>query len=336
MIRRKNFSLKSLNTFGLDVQTREYVRIHSTEDLQNLPADLPKPWFFLGGGSNILFTRDFPGTVLHIDLRGRGIASENEHEAVVFGMAGENWHEFVSYTLQLNLGGIENLSLIPGNVGTAPVQNIGAYGVELRDVFDHLEAYDLDTGKMVSLTLEDCDFAYRNSIFKRTGKNRYIITKVFLRLQKHPQIKTHYGAIAQELETMQISNPDIHDVARAVIRIRKSKLPDPADLGNCGSFFKNPVIDTHHLEKLKKDYPDIPNFPTNTANKTKVPAGWLIEQSGWKGKAIGSVSMHNRQALVLVNLGKATGKELLAHAARVKESVVEKFGIHLEEEVNVL
>lgn len=330
-----DFSLKSLNTFGLDIQTRHYVRITDYESLK-LIDDLPKPWFFLGGGSNILFTRDFPGTVIHIDLRGRGIVKQTHDHSFVFGMAGENWHEFVRYTLQLNLGGIENLSLIPGNLGTAPVQNIGAYGVELKDVLDSVEAYDIEKKTLQTFTNTECGFSYRNSMFKQTGRGRYIITRVILKLSLNPSVKTTYGAIQSELERMQINTPDIHDVARAVIRIRMSKLPDPAMLGNCGSFFKNPFIEKDIAHTLKEKYPDMPRYPSTVEDMVKVPAGWLIEQSGWKGKAIGQVSMHKHQALVLVNLGNATGEALKLHALRVKESVEDKFGIMLEEEVNIL
>ena len=334
MVVKENASLKSLNTFGLDVHAAHYVRITSREELRNI-KQLPKPWFFLGGGSNILFTRSFPGTIIHIDLRGRGIISEDGDDVLVYGMAGENWHEFVRYTLQLDLGGIENLSLIPGNLGTAPVQNIGAYGVEIKDVFHELEAFDTEKGEFIIFNAEDCQFAYRQSYFKQEGKGRYIITKVVLKLSRQHTLHTGYGAIGSELQNMGITNPDIHDVSRAVVRIRMSKLPDPAMLGNCGSFFKNPIVSKEKVDDLLKRFPDMPFYPVSDA-ETKVPAGWLIEHCGWKGKAEGNVSMHKQQALVLINLGNASGEELYAHAQRVKQSVKDFFDIQLEEEVNVL
>lgn len=331
-----NFSLKSLNTFGLNVSAAAYVRINDVAMFEKLPKNLPLPYFFLGGGSNILFTKNFPGTVLHIDIRGRGVESSDENQSIVYSYAGENWHEFVRYTLQLNLGGLENLSLIPGNVGTAPVQNIGAYGVEIKDVLFGLEAWDLNTGQLLNFRPEDCEFDYRTSIFKKEGKNRYIITKVYFRLDKNPSIKTSYGAIQDELKKLNIENPDIHDVSRAVIRIRMSKLPDPNVLGNCGSFFKNPLIEIAQAESLATEFPDIPIYPTGNDHLRKVSAGWLIEKCGWKGKVIGQVAMHEKQALVLTNLGNANGEELRQHALRVKKSVFEKFNIQLEEEVNIL
>ncbi len=335
MIVQHNASLKSLNTFGLDVRANSYVRISSIEDLKHV-EELPKPWFILGGGSNILFTKDFPGTVIHVDIRGRGIEGENKNDALVYGMAGENWHEFVRYTLQLSLGGIENLALIPGNLGTAPVQNIGAYGVEIKDVLERVEAFDLITQDVKCFSCAECRFSYRNSIFKGSEKGRYIITKVVLRLSKSPTVNTSYGAIQSELSSMGIVQPDIHDVARAVIRIRMSKLPDPAMLGNCGSFFKNPIINASVAERLQREHTTMPSYQTQREGMVKIPAGWLIENAGWKGKPIGNVSMHKHQALVLVNLGNATGNELYEHAQRVKQSVTETFGIDLEEEVNVL
>jgi UDP-N-acetylmuramate dehydrogenase len=335
MIVQQNVSLKSLNTFGLDVRASQYLRVSNVEDLEVI-KDLPKPWFFLGGGSNILFTKDFQGSIIHIDLRGRGIVRETDADVFVYGMAGENWHEFVRYTLQLNLGGIENLALIPGNLGTAPVQNIGAYGVEIKDVIDAVEAFDTHSGERRVFSAEECRFSYRNSMFKGEGKDRYIITKVTLKLSKSPELNTGYGAIKSELEAMNIKSPDIHDVARAVVRIRMAKLPDPAKLGNCGSFFKNPIVDKAHADDLLSKFIDMPTYPTQREGMVKIPAGWLIERSGWKGKVVGNVSMHKNQALVLVNLGNATGKELYEHAVRVKESVAQTFGIVLEEEVNVL
>ena len=327
-------SLISHHTFGLDVRAAFFVEINSEEELrQAIPVCNP-PILLMGGGSNMLFTKDWPGTVIHLLLSGKKVVSEDEVSALVSVEAGENWHELVLWTLDKGLGGIENLSLIPGAVGAAPIQNIGAYGVELSDVFDHLEAMELETGLIREFDRDACRFGYRDSVFKNELKGKYAITRVFLRLQKEPVVKTNYGAIQAILEKRGITSPNIRDVSRAVIEIRRSKLPDPAELGNAGSFFKNPEIEADQLRVLKASFPDLVHYPLPDG-RAKVPAGWLIEQCGWKGKQVGRTGCHAQQSLVLVNYGGATGEEVWAHAQRVAQSVKEKFGIDLTPEVNV-
>lgn len=334
------FSLQRLNTFGLNVRCKAYYRVTSEAELESLVAQevfsSGEKFLLLGGGSNLLFVNDFyDGSVVHLDLKGREVHYENNDYALLTVAAGENWHHTVLYALELNLGGIENLSLIPGNAGTAPVQNIGAYGVEICEVLSHVEGVDLLTGEKKALTTQACAFGYRDSVFKRELKGRFAITAIAMRLtRRHHQLRTHYGTIADELKKAGITKPGIHDISRAVIAIRSSKLPDPAVLGNCGSFFKNPVVSQGIASDLKERYPDVPTYPAEEG--VKIPAGWLIEKAGWKGRRIGNVGMHERQALVLVNYGGATGAELWAHARRVMDDVREKFGIELQPEVNVV
>ncbi|GCD77650.1 UDP-N-acetylenolpyruvoylglucosamine reductase [Thermaurantimonas aggregans] len=335
-----NFSLRGLNTFGLDVRCRAYYHITSEAQLETLVAQgvfsAGNKFLLLGGGSNLLFVNDFfDGVVVHLDLKGRDVRYIDEDYALLTAAAGENWHQTVLYALEQNLGGIENLSLIPGNAGTAPVQNIGAYGVEICEVLSHVEGIDLMTGEKRVLSTNACGFGYRDSVFKRNLKGRFAITSIAMRLtrRKH-QLRTHYGTIADELQKAGVISPTIHDISRAVIAIRSSKLPDPAVLGNCGSFFKNPVVAVDIASELKQRYPDMPTYSAKEG--VKIPAGWLIEKASWKGKRIGNVGMHERQALVLVNYGDATGAELWAHACRVMDDVREKFGIVLQPEVNVV
>lgn len=332
-----NISLKNYNTFGIDAKAKTLVEVTSEEELvQHLKALQGQPKFILGGGSNMLLQRDIEETVLHIHLKGKEIIKEENQQALVRGMAGENWHEFVLWTLQQDLGGLENLSLIPGNVGTTPVQNIGAYGVEIKDRMVSCEAIHKETLEKVTFSNHDCAFGYRESIFKHTVKDQYIITSVTFLLDKAPHtLHTSYGAISQELEVMGIPQPSIQDVSNAVIRIRESKLPNPKELGNSGSFFKNPIVDKSIVENLLKTYPEMPHYTVNE-QQTKVPAGWLIEQAGFKGKRIGNAGMHAKQALVLVNYGEATGAELWEVAQMVQKEVMVKFGITLEPEVNVI
>ncbi|MFN4298461.1 MAG: UDP-N-acetylmuramate dehydrogenase [Thermaurantimonas sp.] len=335
-----NFSLRGLNTFGLDVRCKAYYRVTSEAQLESLVAQgvfsSGKKFLLLGGGSNLLFVKNFfDGAVVHLDLKGREVLYINEDYARLIAAAGENWHQTVLYALEQNLGGIENLSLIPGNTGTAPVQNIGAYGVEICEVLYHVQGIDLMTGAKKVLTTDACAFGYRDSVFKHELKGRFAITAIALRLtRRNHNLRTHYGTIAEELQKAGISHPTIHDISRAVIAIRSSKLPDPAVLGNCGSFFKNPVVTNDVASELKERYPEMPSYPSEEG--VKIPAGWLIEKAGWKGKRIGNVGMHERQALVLVNYGGATGTELWAHALRVMHDVREKFGIELQPEVNVV
>lgn len=335
---KENFPLKTFNTFGVDVSCKYFAEVSSEKELQKLISDNKyhgSRKFVLGGGSNILFTKDFDGIVLHNRFEGIGVVSVDEDYAFVKAGAGEVWHDLVLYCLGKNFGGIENLSLIPGFVGAAPIQNIGAYGEEMKNVFHSLTAIDLASGEPKIFTPDECHFGYRDSIFKREAKNKYFITDVTLRMNKKPLVNTSYGAIEKELEHEHITSPTIQDVSKAVIKIRSSKLPDPKVLGNCGSFFKNPTIPIEKYDRLQQVFPDLVAYPA-PGNAMKLSAGWMIEKSGWKGKRNGNVGMHKDQALVLVNYGGATGRELLTHAAEVQKSVKEHFGIIMEAEVNVL
>ncbi|SDL64774.1 UDP-N-acetylmuramate dehydrogenase [Chryseobacterium taihuense] len=336
---QENFSLKPYNTFGIDAKAKYFAEINSPDQLieiLRLSETQTLPILFLGGGSNILFTKDFDGLVIKLSLKGITIQPLNEDKVLVTAKAGENWHEFVMFCLEKNLGGLENLSLIPGNVGTSPMQNIGAYGTEIKDVFYNCKVLNLETLEIEAFDLEKCRFGYRDSIFKQDGKGKYVILEVTFQLTtKNHQIKTEYGAIKSELENLGIENPTIQDVSKAVINIRQSKLPDPKQTGNAGSFFKNPTIPLAQFEELKLKFPNIPGYPNG--DFVKVPAGWLIEQCGWKGKQIGNVASHTLQALVIVNAtGNATGQEIFDFSTEIINSVQEKFGIELEREVNVI
>ena len=336
---QKNVSLKSFNTFGINVKTAYFYEIKTVEELivflQENKKVLYEPLLILGGGSNILFTKDFPGIVLRNNISGIQTIREDEDNAWVQVGAGKNWHTFVLHCIDLGYGGIENLSLIPGTVGAAPMQNIGAYGVEIKDVFEQLEAIHIETGELSYFTNNDCRFGYRESIFKNIYKDKFIITSVTLKLSKHPIINTSYGAIEQTLQSMGITSPGIQDVSNAVIHIRQSKLPDPAAIGNAGSFFKNPIIEKTVYENLKAEYPEIPGYEVSP-HEMKVPAGWLIEQCGWKGKRFGDVGVHKNQALVLVNYGNAAGEAVKELAFTISASIAEKFSIELTPEVNII
>lgn len=330
-------SLKEYNSFGLEVFAEKFIRLHSVENLQHLVQNgkfKDQHVLIVGGGSNILFTKDFEGIVMKNELQGIKILEEDEHSCFVQAASGEAWHKLVMFCVEKNLGGIENLSLIPGTVGAAPIQNIGAYGVELKNVFVELVAINLETGELKTFTKEECRFGYRDSIFKQELKNKYFITSVTIHLKKHPEFHTSYGAIQQTLEKNGVTQLSVKAISDAVIEIRKSKLPDPAVIGNAGSFFKNPEIDAAHYEELKKEYPTLPGYPSK--EKVKVPAGWLIEQCGWKGKRVGNTGAHKDQALVLVNYGGATGKEVFELAMQIQKSVKEKFRIEITPEVNIL
>ena len=329
-----NHSLQSYNTFGVDVKAKAFVEIDSVSTLEKVLADNTLPVMILGGGSNLLFTKDLEALVIRNNILGKNIVKETENFAIIEVGAGENWHQLVLWSLEKKLYGIENLSLIPGMVGAAPIQNIGAYGVELKDVFEKLEALNLGTKKIDVFTNEECEFAYRESVFKKALKGKYCIIKVFLKLSKKPEVNVSYGAIKETLSEMGVLNPSPKDVSEAVIKIRSSKLPDPEVLHNSGSFFKNPEIDRPTFESLQIKFPEIVFYELPNG-QVKIPAGWLIEQCGWKGKRIGSVGCHAKQALVLVNYGGATGQELLDHAHKVIASVKEKFGIELTPEVNI-
>jgi len=333
---KENISLQSFNTFGVEVQAQCFAAVRSEEELRTLLSRHTAAVRILGGGSNILFTKDLKVLVIKNEIYGKELISEAERHALVRVGGGENWHEFVRWCLDNDLGGVENLSLIPGTTGAAPIQNIGAYGVELQDVFDHLEAVDLETGALKTFNRDDCGFGYRDSVFKNTLKGRYFISQVFLRLTRSPhhELNTTYGAIRQTLQDMDIAEPGIRDISAAVVRIRRSKLPDPEETGNAGSFFKNPLIPVEQLETLRKKFPDIPNYPVGE-QLVKVPAGWLIERLGWKGRRVGNVGCYHKQALVLVNYGGATGEEIYTLARRIADSVESTFGIRLETEVNV-
>lgn len=328
-------SLYGLNTFGLDVRARYLVRATEVEDLRQLFAqwkDVPK--LVLGGGSNILFTKDFDGMVIKMEIAGISKVSEDAQSVVLEAGAGEQWHGFVRRSIELGLQGLENLSLIPGTVGASPIQNIGAYGVEVKDVIEEVHALDIQSGEMRVFSNAECTFGYRNSFFKQEGKGKYVVTHVRFRLRKHPEYNTSYGAIEETLRQEGISAPTARDISDAVIRIRTEKLPDPAQIGNCGSFFKNPEIPLAQYEALKAHHPQAPGYKTTEG--MKVPAGWLIEQCGWKGKQVGHVGTYAKQALVLVNMGGATGAEAWQLALDIQASVQERFGIRIEPEVNIL
>jgi UDP-N-acetylmuramate dehydrogenase len=335
---KENVSLKDLNTFGIDVKAKFFVEVHTVEDLQNILHDKDlknKPRLILGGGSNILFTQDFPGLVIFNKLKGISVVKEDEDFAWIKAASGEIWHEVVLFCIEKGYGGIENLSLIPGTVGAAPIQNIGAYGVELKDTFESLEAMNLQDFSIETFDMNACSFGYRDSIFKREAKGQYFITAIILKLSRRPVLNTSYGAIKTVLEELKIDSPSVEDVSRAVCQIRNSKLPNPKVIGNAGSFFKNPEISAEQFEVLKEDYPDIPGYTVADGN-VKVPAGWLIEQCGWKGKRVGNTGSHKDQALVLVNYGEATGDEIRALAMEIRKSVEDKFGISLTPEVNII
>ena len=331
-----NVSLQPYNTFGLSAQAKLMTRVTDVTSLQEVLADSSvanEERFILGGGSNILLTKDIDGLVIKNEIGGIELVDDTPDSFVVKSGAGVVWHELVMHCIENGYAGIENLSLIPGNVGAAPMQNIGAYGVELKNVFHSLEAVQMATGEVRNFNAEECQFGYRESVFKRKLKGQYIISSVTLNLRETPQLNTSYGAIEQELERLKISSPTIQDVSKAVISIRQSKLPDPKELGNSGSFFKNPLVETTVFDELRKMHPTIPGY--SAGDKTKLAAGWLIEQCGWKGKVVGNTGSHAMQALVLVNYGNATGVEVYELSAKIMQSVYNTFGVQLEREVNV-
>ena len=333
----ENISLKPYNTFGIDAKARFFVDITGLVQLQKVLElkAYPKK-FIISGGSNMLLTKDIDALVMRIKLEGISIVEETEDTVEIKAMAGENWHKLVLWCLDRGYGGIENLSLIPGNVGTAPIQNIGAYGVELKDVFVSCTAMEMATGELVAFDKEECHFGYRESIFKNEAKGKYIITSVNLRLTKRDhELHTGYGAIEGELKNMGIVYPTIRDISDAVIAIRRSKLPDPKELGNSGSFFKNPVISKKAFDKFIKKNPEAPHYETDD-DQFKIPAGWLIEQCGFKGKRFGDAGVHDKQALVLVNYGNATGQEILALSEQIQEEVHKRFRIKIQPEVNII
>jgi UDP-N-acetylmuramate dehydrogenase len=336
MIIKENYNLQKYNTFGIEAQCSAFVSVKNITELNTVLSKNTMPIYVLGGGSNLLFTKShYDFLFIKNDIKGIKKIENTEGVCLVEIGGGESWHDLVLWCLKNNLGGIENLSLIPGTVGAAPIQNIGAYGVELKDVFVKLEAINLQTLENQTFTHNDCRFGYRDSIFKQELKGKYLISKVYLKLtQKEHKIQTNYGDIQRLLAEWNITEPTIKDVSKAVINIRQSKLPDPSVIGNAGSFFKNPEITQIQFDSLKKDHLTIVGYPTDKG--IKVAAGWLIEQCGWKGKRYGNVGVHERQALVLVNYGKGNGLEIKQLAQRIQTSVLEKFDIELMAEVNML
>jgi UDP-N-acetylmuramate dehydrogenase len=332
-----NFSLKNYNTFGIEASAKQFVAVHSVAELKSvLEENKSEKKFVLGGGSNMLLTKDIDALVIHIDLKGRKIIKETDDFVWVESQAGENWHEFVIWTIDQNFGGLENMSLIPGNVGTTPVQNIGAYGTEIKDTFDSCEAMTIENQKMKTFTKAECHFGYRESVFKNEAKDKYIITSVVFKLTKrNHKINTSYGDITAELAKNNVVTPTLKDVSNAVIAIRQSKLPDPKELGNSGSFFKNPILLKTDFEKIHLKFPEMKYYEVSET-EVKVPAGWLIEQAGFKGKRFGDAGIHKNQALVLVNYGNATGKEILDVSKNIQSTIFKTFGIQIEAEVNVI
>jgi len=332
-----DFSLKNYNTFGIEAKAKQFVAVHNTTELRTiLEQNKSEKKFILGGGSNMLLTQNIEALVIHVDLKGKKIIKENDDFVWVESQAGENWHEFVLWTIDQNLGGLENMSLIPGNVGTTPVQNIGAYGTEIKDTFESCEAMTIENQEMRTFTKAECHFGYRESVFKNEAKDQYIITSVVFKLTKrNHKINTSYGDITAELAKNNIQNPTLKDVSNAVIAIRQSKLPDPKKLGNSGSFFKNPILLKSDFEKIHQQFPEMKYYEISET-EVKVPAGWLIEQAGFKGKRFGDAGIHKNQALVLVNYGNATGQEILDVSKNIQETIFKTFGIHIEAEVNVI
>lgn len=335
---KENISLKKHNTFGINAKAKYSVKVKSIAEVQELISHKryrSERKFILGGGSNILLLNDFDGLLIRNRIKGIDIIDENETHIWLKVGAGEVWHDLVINTVESNLGGIENLSLIPGRMGAAPMQNIGAYGVELTSVFEELSAVHRETGDLEIFSNKDCAFGYRESVFKNKFKDQFIICDVTIKLNKHPEFNVSYGAIQTTLEEMKIENLSVKAISDAVVKIRSGKLPDPKVLGNSGSFFKNPIVSESILTKIQAAYPDVPNYPAPN-EQVKLAAGWLIEKAGWKGKRMGEVGTYEKQALILVNHGKATGEELWEHALKIQSAVEEKFNIKLQPEVNLV
>lgn len=333
-----NISLKPFNTFGLDASAKYFIDARTLDDLKEALSDSTfqhEKRLILGGGSNILLTKDYDGLVLKNSLSGVDLVREDADFYFVKAQGGEVWHNFVLFCIANDWAGIENLSLIPGCVGASPMQNIGAYGVEVKDRFESLEALNVETLEIETFDLNACEFGYRESIFKRALKGQHIIVSVTFKLFKKPQLNTSYGAIETELEKMKVSTPSIKEVSDAVIAIRSSKLPDPKKIGNSGSFFKNPVISNDQFAQIIKNHPTIAHYPAGEGY-TKVAAGWLIDQAGWKGKTMENYGVHKNQALVLVNYGGANGQQILDLSQQIMDSIANKYGINLEREVNII
>ena len=332
---KQNTSLKAFNTFGIDVKAKAFVKVNGIDELRSVLKENNKPLLILGGGSNVLFTKDFDGLVVNNQIKGIEVLHDTANDVLIKVGAGEIWHEFVMYCIENGYAGVENLSLIPGSVGAAPMQNIGAYGVEVKDLITEVETIDINDLSLKTFSNEECKFDYRSSIFKTSVKGKYFITAVTFRLIKEAEINTSYGAIESELAIMGVEQPTIKAVSDAVIRIRRSKLPDPQKIGNSGSFFKNPVVSEEIKESVLQQYPSAPVYP-QPSGEFKLAAGWLIEQCGWKGKQIENYGVHKKQALVLVNYGNAKGEDIYKLSEDIIQSVNQKFGITLEREVNII
>jgi len=333
---QKNYSLKEKNTFGIDAKAKLFAAPKSVEELElifTFDDFKSEKLLILGGGSNMLFTSDFDGFAIHPEIFGRNIIFEDENNVIVLANASEDWDGFVEWTVNKGLGGLENLSLIPGTVGACPIQNIGAYGVEVGDVIEKVDAIEISTGKLHQFTNDECRFEYRNSIFKSILRGQFIITSVYFKLLKEPNFKIHYGAVEEELKKLGTVN--LKNIRQAVINIRESKLPDPTNTPNAGSFFKNPVVSKEHLENIQKDYPEIVSYKIDDDN-FKLAAGWMIDKLGWKGQCHGGAAVHDKQALVLVNKNNASGKEIIELAQKIRQSVIDNFKVELEFEVNVI
>ncbi len=337
---KENYSLKDLNTFGIDVQARYFVEVSSDQEIKSFLSDYnsklkDKPILILSGGSNILFTKDYNGIVLKINTKGIEIVKENRRYAYIKAKAGEVWDDLVKYCINNNFGGIENLTFIPGRVGAAPIQNIGAYGVKLKNSFYKLNAINIKTRKEKKFLKKDCDFGYRRSIFTGKAKNQYIILSVTLKLNKKSQFDIQYDDVKNELNKIGAQQLDIKVISEAVCRVRTAKLPDPDQIGNAGSFFKNPLISTSQYKKLAIAYPSIKAFELSPV-EYKLYAGWLIEHCGWKGKKIGNAGVHRDNALILVNYGGAKGSDIFELSKQIQKSVFDKFEVKLEPEVNII
>jgi UDP-N-acetylmuramate dehydrogenase len=333
---QQNISLKQYNTFGIDIRAKYFSAFRNTDEL-NEALELPTTGYrlVLGGGSNILFTKNVDGLVLKNEINGIEQIKEDDEFVYLRAGAGVNWHAFVTYCVERNFGGVENLSLIPGNIGASPMQNIGAYGVEIKDVFEELEAYHINDKAVVKFSNAACEFGYRESVFKRKFKSQFVILNVTYKLRKQPKFNTSYGAINQELELMGVKELSVQHISQAVINIRSSKLPDPKVIGNAGSFFKNPEVPAEKFQSLQQQFPSIVGYNLPNGH-VKLAAGWLIEQCGWKGYRKGDAGCHAKQALVLVNYANATGQEIYKLSEEILQSVQEKFGVELEREVNIL
>lgn len=335
---QEKVNLKPYNTFGIDAQCNYFAELNSVQDFFDLisnPVYQNNEKLIIGGGSNILFTGNYNGIVIKNNLKGINVVFENENEVILKVAAGEVWHDFVMFCIHHNFAGLENLSLIPGCVGASPMQNIGAYGVEIKEVFEELEAYSITTGQLKLFNKQECGFGYRESVFKHKYKNQFLITSVSFRLKRRAAVNTSYGAINAELKAMNIQSPGIKDVSNAVISIRRSKLPDPKETGNAGSFFKNPEVAKQNYESLRELHPGLVAYPLENGNY-KLAAGWLIEQCGLKGYEKNGAAVHDKQALVLVNKNAATGKDVLELSSYVIKQVADKFGVTLEREVNII